>query len=286
MKNIDSICLIVDGWGGLAAFKSILNGDIPKIELITNDLELISLSQNNNRIILKDINEIESKLIVCAGYKKIISKELLKSKEFINIHYSLLPKYRGFHSTVWAILNEEAELGLSIHRMNEFIDDGPIIEQYKVSNDGKSTSNFYMSHFNNWIENNLNTIIHNYFHGEIIEKEQDKSRATWVGKRNVEDCKLNFNDTNRYLNNMFRALVDPYPLPFIRMRKSKEEFRITKFELIQRTINTHIGRILNIDNEGLYVCTKEGYIILKELIDVNNNVVMFNHFKIGQYLEL
>jgi methionyl-tRNA formyltransferase len=50
----------------------------------------------------------------------------------------LLPKYRGLHSTVWSILNNEPYFGLTIHIMNEFIDDGPVVYQYKFRNSGQN----------------------------------------------------------------------------------------------------------------------------------------------------
>lgn len=286
MERIKIICLIVEGWGGLAAYKSIIKGDFDKIELITKDGVITDMAKTDKRTVFCDLNGILSDIVICAGYSKIIKGDLLRKKKFINIHYSILPKYRGFHSTVWAILNDEDHLGLTIHRMNEFIDDGPIIDQYIVFNDKKSTSRYYMEHFNEWVETNLYKVVLNYYNGQIKEKIQDISQATWVGKRNIEDCKLDFNQTNQYIFNFFRALVEPYPLPFIRMRGTKMEYRITKYELLNRKINTHVGRILNIDYNGIYVSTKEGYIILKELRNNNNEIVSFDDFKIGQYLEL
>lgn len=68
----------------------------------------------------------------------------MNKNKIINIHYSLLPKYRGYHSTVWAIINDEKYLGLTIHEMSEYIDDGDIIYQYKVENDKKNFRRIYV----------------------------------------------------------------------------------------------------------------------------------------------
>jgi methionyl-tRNA formyltransferase len=277
-----TICLAGDGWGALAAYKS-LKGVFKNIDVITSDPNLRSevLPFHN---LISNFQQTNSKLVICAGYKSIVTKQQLSTKEYINIHYSLLPKYRGQHSTVWAILNDERELGLTIHLMNEFIDDGPIIYQHTVLNDYLSTSTFYMEYFNSWIENHLSEIIVNYLNEEIIPIPQNKNLATWVGKRKRIDCKVDFSQNHKYLSLFFRALVPPYPLPYIQLAKDKTEFNINKATIINRKIHTHIGRILNIDHEGIYVSSRDGYVIINQITDMNNIIVDFYNFRIGTFL--
>lgn len=281
--NKEIICIAGDGWGAIAAFRSI-SSMFPSMEIITKDDELVKLKRAND-IILNDMKLSSSKIIICAGYKPIIKKDILSKQRIINIHYSLLPKYRGIHSTVWAILNDEEYLGLSIHEMNEFIDDGPLVYQFKVENDGCSSATHYMNLFNNWISNNLGQIIQKYLNGQIIPYPQNFNYATWVGRRNYEDCKIDFNKKHSYLKNFFRALNPPYPLPFFRINGNKKCFSAGKIAFIERNIVTHTGRILNIDNNGLYISSKEGYVILSDITDEQGNQVKYSNFRIGYFLE-
>ena len=258
------IVLAGDGWGAVALYNSFIKEN-KDFEIFTEDFELLEKIKTNEIKLLNGIDSLENCLIICAGYKKIIKKELLNRNKIINIHYSLLPKYRGYHSTVWAIINNEKYLGLTIHEMNEFIDDGDIIYQYKVKNDEKKTSKQYMLEFNEFIEKNAFEIIKKYMKKEIIPIIQN---ASWVGKRNAEDCKINFENNIEELKSFFRALVKPYPLPYIEVKGIKYE--ILDFDFHPSDCKSHLGRVLNIDDEGVYIRIKDGYLILKKLCNSGN----------------
>jgi methionyl-tRNA formyltransferase len=279
----NTICLAGDGWGAISAYNS-LRAVFPNIELITNDDDLLRLKQKGHKRI-HHFSESESEHVVCAGYKPIVLKNELLQRTFINVHYSLLPKYRGYHPVVWAILNNEEYLGLTVHLMNEYIDDGDIIEQYCIRNNKTDTSVFYMLHFNKWIENNLATVILKYLDKSTVPVKQDWNFATWMFKRNVEDCRIDFSKNHTYLKAFFRALVTPYPIPFIELKSNNERFTVTKASFIERNVAyTNFGKIVNIDNRGVYVSSKDGYVILQEMCDRNNHLVDNNIFKTGMYL--
>lgn len=250
-----------DGWGAEAVYNGMIK--------YTKEFSVATTDENIKKRALKDkikiinFEEAINTTIVCAGYKKIVSKEFLNKNKVINIHYSLLPKYRGYHSTVWAILNNEEFLGATIHLMNENIDDGDIIFQYKIKNIAEKTSYDYMIEFNNWIEENIYEIIQKYFNKEILPIKQNIKEATWVGKRNKEDCKIDFTQDSIYLKNFMRALVEPYPLPFLVYENKEYEIIEVDFHLIN--CETHLGRVLNINKEGVYIKIKDGYIVLKKL---------------------
>ena len=171
-----------DGWGAEAVYAGIIRYT-KDFSISTTDENLIKKATRDG-IKIVTLEEIKNEIIVCAGYKKIILKDFLKKNRIINIHYSLLPKYRGYHSTVWAILNNEEFLGATIHLMNENIDDGDIIFQYKVKNEIDKNSYDYMIEFNKCIEKNIYEVIKKYLNKEILPIKQNIEEASWVGKRN------------------------------------------------------------------------------------------------------
>ena len=227
------------------------------------------------------LTDLKGETIVFAGYKPLVPRQVIADNDCINIHYSLLPKYRGLHATVWTILNDEDYVGFTIHQMTDFIDDGPIIYQYKLLNDRIKTCTEYIEIFNDYIAEHLGQIVNDYIQGKISLTENDKSQATWVGKRNHLDCRIDFNKDLHYLQCLFRALAAPYPLPYVVY--NGEELSVIKVGFHFVNCDTHKGRILNIDNDGIWVKVKDGYMIIKELRDQNNNIVSFNRFRIGQY---
>lgn len=276
--NPKRIILVGGGWGAIAAFKGLIQTSLTVL-VHTDDEELQKLSFHS---LSSALDQLQGELIIFAGYKRIIPSSILDKNTCINIHYSLLPKYRGFHSTVWAILNDEPELGLSIHLMNEFIDDGPIIAQYRVSNDFVRTSTQYMLLFNTYIQQNLGRIITEFINGDIVPSPQDKSNASWVGKRNLGDCRIDFNRSLQYQKAFFRALVPPYPIPFF--ERKGEKFLVKEADFFPSPVVTHIGRILNIDEEGLWIKVQDGYLVVKEVFDSNQQPVSLSRFSIGQFV--
>lgn len=279
LKQYKRIILLGDGWGAIAVYKGLTDFCLP-VFVQTNDEELRSMA---NREISYPLSQYSGELLLFAGYKPIVSKDVLRKNTCINIHYSLLPAYRGFHSTVWAILNDEPYLGATIHLMSPYIDDGPIIYQYKTENDFVSTSCDYMNMFNKKMTEVVSGVLSGYINGSIIPIEQDKSKASWVGKRDEKDCQIDFSKPISYQKAFFRALVSPYPLPYIVYKQTK--YIVTKVAFHPSNVVTHIGRILNIDADGLWVKVLDGYMIIKETLDESGNTIdVSGKFKIGQYL--
>lgn len=278
MKQYKRIIVFGEGWGAVAVMKGLRNFGLP-VYVVSKDEDVLQLAEHTAAA---DLSVYDDELLLFAGYKPIVPNSVLEKNCCINIHYSLLPAYRGLHSTVWAILNDEDYLGATIHMMSEYIDDGDILYQYKVENDRVSTSRQYMELFNKKISEVVADVLIKFLDGSLVPQKQDKSKASWVGKRNEKDCMIDFSKPIIYQQAFFRALVEPYPLPYIIHKGNKYE--VTKVDYHASSVNTHIGRILNIDNEGVWVKCADGYLLLQELRDVENKIVSTSVFKIGQYI--
>lgn len=268
-----------DGWGAVVAIKSLQK---------YFDIECFSSDENVLKELIGDYNlicsfeEFDTEIIVCAGFKPIINQKYILKHQIINIHNSLLPSYRGLHSTAWAIINGEENLGLTIHLMNNYIDDGPILHQKKIINDGISSATYYMEVMNDYILENLGTVIFQYSNGDLIPTEQDKKFASWVGKRGIEHNLINFKESFEFCKRLFRVLQHPYPNPQIRYKG--KFYTVGKVKFHDSKIETDLSRILNIDDEGLWVKSLDGYIVLDEISDLSGNLIKNDTFKIGNYL--
>lgn len=250
------------GHGGIVAFKS-LKAEFTHINVITDDSEIISLFRNTDKKI-ESLNDNEIKIVVCAGYHSIISEEILNKKIIINTHPSLLPKYRGMHGLVWAMLNFEEELGFSIHLMNKYIDDGDILRQFKIKYENQ-TSQEIMKKFDDYVLNNLGIVVKEFLLSKIIPQKQNKDEATWVCKRNIDDCIIDFSKSNKYIDMLFKALVRPYPLPMIRIKNKLYE--VSSYQLKKVEYEMHLGRVINIEDNNAYIKILEGILIIENLLD-------------------
>ena len=281
MKEIQLI-LAGNGHGAHVAYKSLADL-FPEIHLLSQDTELKAMLRTRDRVI-SDFSESDAHYCVCAGYQKLIGKKVLGSKTIINTHPSLLPKFRGMHSVVWAMLNREKEIGFSIHLVNEYMDDGDIIAQHSIANDGQITSKQIMNDFDCYVLEELGNIVSKYIAGEIKPVPQDRSKATWVPRRNMDDCIIQFDMPNWQLRSLFKALVRPYPLP--RLKIGERIFEITDHDIIDLDYYTSIGRVVNVENKVAYIKTKEGILLVKGLVETATDkpVVISEVLKIGQRL--
>lgn len=89
-------------------------------------------SNINDEETLKLIRQYAPKMVVVASLGKILTKELLETSTFINVHMGMLPTERGAHTIFWNILNDSDTFGISIHEMTEAIDRGKLYTQAKI----------------------------------------------------------------------------------------------------------------------------------------------------------
>jgi methionyl-tRNA formyltransferase len=279
----NEICLCGDGWGASAALDGIgLN--YSDVTVVSSDENLVNTAIARGFKTSKSILDVNAKIYVCAGFKKILDKDFTDNNNVINIHYSLLPKYRGLHSTVWSILNNEEYFGLTVHAMNEFIDDGPILYQYKFKNSGQNSREI-IDECNTHIASNLSVILAEILSFKRQPIPQNKTEATWVCKRNYDDCLIDFSQSTRFLSLFFRALVEPYPLP--RIKTTKYLVEVTSFDLVDCEYHMTNGRIVNIERDKVWIKISNGFLIVSEVRDCSTRALLDlgEVFKIGMRLK-
>ncbi len=259
-KTVPQIIFAGEKHGGIAAFKS-LQSSFKSIEVLTDDDNILKMMRKSDQRIFS-FEMARAPLAVCAAYRPLIGKEILDKITIINTHPSLLPKYRGVHALAWAMINMEKELGFTIHLMNEYVDDGDILEQFKVKYNNQ-TSQEMLNLFNEYVEENLGRVVLDFINNKIKPIKQNREHATWVTKRNLTDCIIDFNQSHKEIEAMFRTLEPPYPYPMIKVKDNLYE--VMNYQLIDREYKMHIGRVVNIEDDNVYIKTKEGLLITNKL---------------------
>ena len=165
----------------------------------------------SNPELFEVLKKINPDICIVASYGKIIPKEYLEIPKFgfINVHPSLLPKYRGPTPIQTAILNGEKETGVTVILMDEKIDHGPILKSKSLKLKGKNHKE---------LERELSELgakllietIPNLISGKIKPKDQDHDKATFTKKITREDGKINWSDSAEKVLNQIRAL-NPEP---------------------------------------------------------------------------
>ncbi len=147
------------------------------------------------------LNKIKNyNLFFVFAYNKILKKEILEIPNFgiLNLHPSLLPKYRGPSPIISALLGDEKNTGLSIIRLDEKMDSGPIVFQKKIKIENWQKNNILEKFF---AENGAEAFVKmlpDFLEGKIKEKKQENENATYCKKFEKKDMEI-FSSDDEYL---------------------------------------------------------------------------------------
>ncbi len=226
---------------------------------------------NNNIPVLHNIDVLKEEtfdlLIVCA-FGKILKNNILKVPKYgcLNIHPSLLPKYRGPSPVQSAILNGDKETGTTIILMDEGIDTGPILSQKKIEITDKETSESLFVKLGGISGELLCNIIPKWINNELkpeIQKEEEATYTKIIGK---EDGKINWEKSAEEIERQIRAF-QPWPGSFTFFKKNDNTFlriRILEGSVTQNDeIIANPGDIIIDDKSILIKCRGNLLKILK-----------------------
>lgn len=246
------------GAGGFRSIKKYFD----KVYLINDNPEEILKEKRECDLIISDFDDVECDTVFLCGYPKLIKSEQLEKKTYINVHGALLPKYRGMHSTFYAIMNGEKKLGISFHLVNEFADAGDILAQYSFDFCGQTVAEINRT-IDDLVEQHAGQVVSDYMLGHIQAVTQDETKATFGAKRNLEDCLIDFTWKNVLIERYFAALTEPYPLPLLKIKGKL--FEVLDHEIVDRDYFGPTGRAVYIDNRGVWIKIEEGFLIISKV---------------------
>jgi len=185
--------------------------------------------------IKSEISNLKPDLIIVAAYGQIIPKNILEIPKFgcLNLHPSLLPKYRGPSPIQTAILNGEQETGITIMKMDEKIDHGPIIAQKKIILSGKENYQTLEKKLSQLTANFLIEILPQYLQNKIKPQEQKHGQATYTKILSRDDGKIDWNKSAPEIERMVRAF---YPWPGVWTEFNGQRVKILKVKIVDQKL--------------------------------------------------
>ena len=147
-------------------------------------------------------------LIVVVAYGKILPKRVLELPQYgcINVHASLLPRYRGAGPIQWAILNGESETGITTMYMGEGLDTGDMLEQVKTPIGENETADELYTRLSKMGAETLLVTLQKLEADALLRTPQDDSLSCYAPILDKSLCPLDFNKTARELHNQIRGL--------------------------------------------------------------------------------
>ena len=168
------------------------------------------------------LKQFQTDLIFSINYLFIIERDLLAHPFCaINLHGSLLPKYRGRTPHIWAIINGETETGITAHKMEEGCDTGNIFLQRKIPINWNETGADILMKFRKIYPEIVLEVISRFGENDLKQVFQDESKATYFWKRTPEDGKICWDWHKERIFNWVRAQANPYPGAFSYLEEKK-----------------------------------------------------------------
>ena len=233
---------------------------------IDNEIEVIQPKKIKDEKIIEKIKEINPDLIVVVAYGKILPKEIIDIPKYgiINVHSSLLPKYRGASPIHSAILNGDTESGVSIMYIEEGLDSGDVILQESCDILESDTLGTLHDKLKDLGAIGLEKALKLIEAGKVEATKQDESLATFVKPITKEQTKIDWNNTKEVIFNQIRGL-NPFPAAHT-FNEKNENIKIYKTEKLDKEYEGKNGQIVDIINKkGPVVKVKNGALVLLEV---------------------
>lgn len=212
----------------------------------------------------------QAELLVVAAYGQILSRDVLAATPFggINVHASLLPKYRGAAPIAWVIYNGETETGVTIIRMSPFLDAGEMLVQESLPIDPEETAGELEARLAPLGARLAVRAVKQIAAGTAKGITQDKTQATKAPKLTKEHGVIDWTRSAEQVRNQIRAM-QPWPTPYTFLHQEGET---PERLIIYRTAlpgpgspALSAGEAASVDSKRLFVGTADGALEILEL---------------------
>lgn len=213
---------------------------------------------------IEKLKEMNPDAIVVIAFGQILPKEILDMPKYgcINVHASLLPKYRGAAPIQWAVIDGEKETGVTTMYMNEGLDTGDIIDKVVVPIDKKETGGSLFDKLA--IEGGkliLKTLIE-LENGTAVRTPQDDSKSNYAGMINKQLGKIDFNKSANEIERLIRGL-NPWPSAYTKM--DGKTLKIWDADVDDSENDSAPGIITEVGKDFIRVATGKGSLKILEL---------------------
>ncbi|MFH1584800.1 MAG: methionyl-tRNA formyltransferase, partial [Patescibacteria group bacterium] len=227
----------------------------PAVKTAADAYGISVLQTEDETIIQKRLQELRPDIIALASFGMLLPKELLQVPKYgaLNVHPSLLPKYRGPSPVSSAILAGEKTTGVSIMLMDEFLDHGPVLSQRELPISEITTTPGLKVSLAELGGELLCEVIPCWIAGEITPQPQNNEAATFTKRLEKHDGKINWTRPAGYIGRQIRALA---PWPGTYAFWGDKRLKVLEALALPHTLQVPPGQVLSLQ-EGTAVHTGE-----------------------------
>lgn len=237
--------------------------DVKKYAL-EKELPVFQPTTLKDKAFLPELEQLKPDVIVVVAYGKILPEYVLSYPKYgcVNVHGSLLPKYRGAAPIQRAVMNGDKVTGVTTMLMDKGLDTGDMLlkREYEIG-ENENVGEV----FDNLAEIGAELLIETLDgleNGKITPEKQDESLASHTEKISNEECELSFDESARSTHNKIRGL-SPFPGAFC--RHNGKILKIYESRVLDEKSSGTNGEIVRLDKQGIYVKCGEGTLVLTRL---------------------
>ena len=210
------------------------------------------------------VQSLDVDFVVVSAYGKIIPQWLLEhpNKLPINIHFSLLPKYRGASPIQSVLISGEFETGISFMKMNKRMDEGDIIKTLPMEIHTKDNKDELEDRLSDLAANNINAILKDVLADNFRLETQDQVLATYCSKIKKVDGEINFKESSEVILRKFNAYKG-WPGSYFLHKEIM--VKVHAMHIDNSNYDAEPGSILNFDKLGILVKTYNSAIVITYL---------------------
>ncbi|HCX63873.1 MAG TPA: methionyl-tRNA formyltransferase [Eubacteriaceae bacterium] len=229
-----------------------------------NELPIHQPKSLREKSVVDEIASFKPDVIVVVAYGQLLPKEILNMPPYgcINIHASLLPKYRGAAPIHRAILENEQKTGLSAMIMNEGMDTGDVIHEVELEIEENMTVGELHDRLSEMAGSFILETFEKMENNRVKRIKQSDQDATYASKIDRETGKVDFRKTTTEVHNIIRG-TDPYPGAYALLEGKK----VKLFDAIKKEDSSDCepGTIRYCDSNGLWIKTADGAVVVRKI---------------------
>ena len=249
-----------------------------------HQLEILQPEKADQPDFLNRLRELNPDLIVVIAFGQILKKEVLDLPKYgcVNVHVSLLPKYRGAAPINWVIINGEERTGITTMYMDEGLDTGDIIQTKEFSLDNEINAGQLHDKMMDEGADLLSQTVKAIEDGSANRTKQNDDESTYAPMMDKDLGHINFKKSAVCIHNLVRGTV-PWPGAWCESPYGK--IKIWKTSISQNQTGKDPGTIVAVDKQGIEVACGVGVILIEEIQMPNKKRMHVSEYVKGNTIE-
>lgn len=235
----------------------------PPVKVSAEKLGIKVIQPRNKKELREELKGVKADFFVILAYGMILEKKVLNMPKYacVNIHASLLPKYRGASPIQTALLNGDKNTGISIMKMGEKLDQGPVYLLQRIEIEDLDDMETLSRKLQTLSAKITPLVLVDIAEGTLSPLPQIESKATYCKKIDKKDGEINWNIDSEKIYNMIRA-YNPWPCAHTKF--NSKEIKILSARLEKKETKIKPGKFF-IENGILKIAAENGNILPKKL---------------------